>query len=388
MTTKSRRKRGFSLIELLIAMVVTLIIMAGAMMMFKKSSDAIFIVAQKAEMQSNARVAVNSIVRDLSRAGSGGMTHGGIALPNTTTIYAPPFAGAPFNNIVNVNTNTFSQGVLYMVTPDYQGGPTINTKTTDAITVSYVDPDLDLTQTPTTTISANGDAVTLDATLYTTPLNDPGTGVKVGDVFMLQNTRGTVAASVSGFASGGTTIAFASGDPLGMNDPNTAGDPGSIASLGTPCAVGPGCPTGRNYPATTLFRVFMVSYYIEQLDGNGAPLGVTAGGAVDYRLMRQVSGGAPVPISEHVVGLLFSYDLSDANPGGTNSPDARILIAGVDTRVYSEIRNVYVSVTTRSNRQDRVGNNGVGNYAYTTMTTNVSPRNLSFFNQFPQNAGP
>ena len=46
MTTKSRRNRGFSLIELLIAMVVTLIIMAGAMMMFKKSSDAIFIVAQ------------------------------------------------------------------------------------------------------------------------------------------------------------------------------------------------------------------------------------------------------------------------------------------------------------------------------------------------------
>ena len=72
MTTKSRRKRGFSLIELLIAMVVTLIIMTGAMMMFKKSSDAIFIVAQKAEMQSNARVAVNSIVRDVSRAQSPG----------------------------------------------------------------------------------------------------------------------------------------------------------------------------------------------------------------------------------------------------------------------------------------------------------------------------
>src|SRR5207248_5869983 len=311
MTTKSRRNRGFSLIELLIAMVVTLIIMAGAMMMFKKSSDAIFIVAQKAEMQSNARVAVNSMVRDLSRAGSGGMTHGGIALPNTTAIYAPPFAGAPFNNIVNINTNTLSQGVLYMVTPDYQGGPTVNGTASDAITVSYVDPDLDLTQTPTTTISANGDSVTLDPVLYTTPLNDPGTGVKVGDVFMLQNTRGTVAASVSGFVAGGTTIAFASGDPLGMNVPNTTGAAGSIASLGTPCAVGPGCPTGRNYPATTLFRVFMVSYYIEQLDGNGAPLDVAAGGAVDYRLMRQVNGGAPVPVAEHVVGLRFSYDLSD-----------------------------------------------------------------------------
>ncbi len=378
MTTKSRRKRGFSLIELLIAMVVTLIIMAGAMMMFKKSSDAIFIVAQKAEMQSNARVAVNSMVRDLSRAGSGGMTHGGIALPNTTAIYAPPFAGPPFNGIVNVNTNTFSQGVLYMVTPDWKGGPTINGQNTDAITVSYVDPNLetppppevDLRLYPTTTISANGDSVTLDPATSAT-LNDPGTGVKVGDVFMLTNTRGSVTASVSGFT--GTVIAFAAGDPLGMNDPNTAGDPGSIASLGTPCAVGPGCLTGRNYPQVTLFRILLVSYYIEQLDGNGAPLGVTAGGAVDYRLMRQVSGGAPVPVAE----------LSDPNPGATNSPDAMIKVAGVDTKVYSEIRNVYISVTTRSNRQDNLGN-----YAYTTMATNVSPRNLSFFNQFPQNAGP
>lgn len=378
MTTKSRRNRGFSLIELLIAMVVTLIIMTGAMMMFKKSSDAIFIVAQKAEMQSNARVGVNSIVRDLSRAGSGGMTHGGIALPNNTAIYAPPFAGPPFNNIVNLNNNTFNQSVLYMVTPDYQGGPTINGKTTDGITATYVDPDLDLTQFPTTTISANGDSVTLDPS-YLTAMNDPGTGVKVGDVFMLQNTRGTVAASVSGFAAGGTTIAFAAGDPLGMNV--TAGaPPGSIASLGTPCAIGPGCATGRNYPATTLFRITMVSYYIEQLDGNGAPLGVSAAGAQDYRLMRQVNAQAPAPISEHVVSLLFSYDLSDPNPGATNSPDAMIMVAGVDVRVYSEIRNVYVSVTTRSARQDRQGN-----YAYTTMSTNVSPRNLSFFNQFPQN---
>ena len=372
MITKSRRDRGFTLVELLIAIVVTLIVMTAGMMMFRKSSDAIFIVAQKAEMQSNARVAVNSIVRDLSRAGSGGMTHGGIALPNTTAIYAPPFAGPPFNNIANVTGNTFSQGALYMVTPDYQGGPTINGQTTDAITVTYLDPDLDLTQKPTTTISANGDSVTLDPS-YTTLLNDPGTGVKVGDIFMLTNTKGSVAASVSGFTAGGTTLTFAAGDPLGMNDPNTSGDPGSINSLSS----------GGAYPAVTVFRIFMVSYYIEQLNGTGAPLAVTAAGAQDYRLMRQVNALAPVPIAEHVASLLFSYDLSDPNPGGTNSPDAKIKIAGVDTKVYSEIRNVYVSVTTRSNRQDRQGN-----YAYTTMVTNVSPRNLSFFNQFPQTSGP
>src|SRR5260370_26879231 len=96
MTTKSRRNCGFSLVELLIAMVVTLIIMTAGMMMFKKSADAIFIVAQKAEMQSKGRVGVNSVARDRSRAGSVGMTHCAIALPKTTAIAAPPFADAPF----------------------------------------------------------------------------------------------------------------------------------------------------------------------------------------------------------------------------------------------------------------------------------------------------
>src|SRR5260370_13044016 len=278
-----------------------------------------------------------------------------------------------------------------MVTPGWKAGPTINGKNTDAVTVTYVDPDLDLTLDPTTQITANGDPVALDpitcTAICSAALNDPGTGVKVGDVFMLTNTKGTVAASVSGFTAGGITIAFAAGDPLGMNDPNTTGASGSIASLGTPCApVGSprsACPTGRNYPLVTLSRIFMISYYIEQLAADGTPLGVAVAGATDYRLMRQVNAQAPVPVAEHVVGLLFSYDLSDANPGGTNSPDGKIKIAGVDTLVYSEIRNVYVSVTTRSNRQDQKGN-----YSYTTMATNVSPRNLSFFNQFQQSTGP
>jgi prepilin-type N-terminal cleavage/methylation domain-containing protein len=391
MTRIPRRNRGFSLVELLIAMVVTLIIMAAGLMMFKKSSDAIFIVSQKAEMQSNARVAINSIVRDLSRAGSGGMTHGGISLPTTTAVFAPPYAGPPFNGIVNVSGNVFSDGVLYMVTPDWKGGPTINGQTTDGIAVSYVDPILegpenlpnvaDLRLHPTTNISANGDMVTLDP-VTTTALNDPGTGVKVGDVFMLVNSKGTVAASVSGFVAGGTAIGFAQGDPLKMND-TSGGKPGSISSLGNPCAVGPGCATGVNYPPVTLFRIMLVSYFIEQLDGLGNPLTVTAAGAQDYRLMRQVNAQAPVTMAEHVVALNFSYDLRDANPGGTNSPDAKIMVSGVDTKVYPEIRNVYVSVTTRSSTLDQRGN-----YFYATMFTNESPRNLSFFNQFPQSSGP
>src|SRR5260370_7661129 len=334
MTTKSRRNCGFSLVELLIAMVVTLIIMTAGMMMFKKSADAIFIVAQKAEMQSNVRVGVNSIVRDLSRAGSGGMTHGGIALPNTTAIYAPPFAGAPSNNVPNITGNTFSQGTLYMVTPGWKAGPTINGKNTDAVTVTYLDPDLDLTLDPTPSptggsISANGDTVTLDPTTCTAAcvaaLNDPGTGVKVGDVFMLTNTKGTVAASVSAFTAGGITIAFAAGDPLGMNDPNTTGASGSIASLGTTCAPvgGPGCPTGRNYPLVTLSRIFMISYYIEQLAADGTPLGVAVAGATSFPRLSPEQTPAPATPPAPTLPVISSHNLSHPQPQYHHNPPSR-----------------------------------------------------------------
>src|SRR5260370_17008770 len=172
------------------------------------------------------------------------MTHGGIALPNTTAIYAPPFAGAPFNNVPNITGNTFSQGTLYMVTPGWKAGPTINGKNTDAVTVTYLDPDLDLTLDPTPSptggsISANGDTVTLDPTTCTAAcvaaLNDPGTGVKVGDVFMLTNTKGTVAASASAFTAGAPPIAFPAGDPLRITTPHTPPPPRSPASFPPPC---------------------------------------------------------------------------------------------------------------------------------------------------------
>src|SRR5260370_42469676 len=125
-----------------------------------------------------------------------------------------------------------------MVTPGWKAGPTINGKNTDAGTVTYGDPDLDLALDPTTQITANGDSVALDpitcTAICSAALNDPGTGVKVGDVFMLTNTKGTVAASVSGFTAGGITIAFAAGGPLSMSDSNTTRASGRISSLDTP----------------------------------------------------------------------------------------------------------------------------------------------------------
>src|SRR5438445_13515195 len=75
---RRRTNRGFTLVELMVSMAVTLIVLGTALTVFKKSMDAATTVTAKAEMQANARAAINGIVRELSQAGSGGMTWGGI----------------------------------------------------------------------------------------------------------------------------------------------------------------------------------------------------------------------------------------------------------------------------------------------------------------------
>jgi prepilin-type N-terminal cleavage/methylation domain-containing protein len=358
--------RGFSLIELLVAMVITVVLLGAALTMFKKSADAVSIVAQRAEMQANARVAINSIVRDLTRAGSGGVPFGGISLPAGST----PFFAKDINGISYMANNTFQQGVLYVVTPGFNDGPTINGIVTDGVTMIFVDPTLDWRAFSTTTINNSGTLVTMPA--GTAPaLNDPVLGVKAGDLMMLKNIHGTAVGEVTQDANA-TSITFADADSLSVNHSTAAS--GNIKSLADP----PPAVAGT-YPATTLYRILMVSYFIQPLDANGNPLALGAAGITDFRLMRQVNAHPPVPIAEHIALMKFSYDLSDSNTGldTSNVSDATIPNPGVPppatVPAYNEIRNVYITVTARSTRAD-----SSKNFSYATMYTNLSPRSLSF----------
>ena len=91
MAMRSQRKqRGYSLVELLIAMALGVLVLTAAMMMLTKAMDATFMVTQRAEMQSNARTAISFLSRDLSLAGTGFPT-GGIQGPTGAGSSAPKF---------------------------------------------------------------------------------------------------------------------------------------------------------------------------------------------------------------------------------------------------------------------------------------------------------
>jgi prepilin-type N-terminal cleavage/methylation domain-containing protein len=373
-------KKGFTMVELLVAMTIMLIVLAAAAAVLQKGSDATTIALDRAEMQLNARVAINTITRDLTQAGAAGVVgfpFGGISLPDKAPVYFARDAAS--NNYCN--NNTFSTGVLTAVTPGFNDGPTIDGITTDCITIVYLDqsvlnaPCSNWATTPLQSVTPSGSQTVVQVSLCP-PLNDPVYGFNVGDIVIVSNSNGAALGQVTSLPSV-DKVDFASSDPINVNQPSASH--GNIASI------------LAGNPPTYMSKIYVVTYFIQQLDANNNPIpiagvGTVAPNAVDYRLMKMQAGGAPVPVAEHIVNLKFSYDLMSAT-GVETSADASAAIPdgpvppGVPA--YTSIRNVYVSVTARSPRpmsKPLSGNND--GYTYSTMYTAISPRNLSFKNRY------
>lgn len=79
-----KRAGGFSLIEMMIAMIAGTVVLGGAVQLYSSGVTATFMVSQKAELQEDFRAASNMLRNDLSMAGAG-LSNAAIALPATVT---------------------------------------------------------------------------------------------------------------------------------------------------------------------------------------------------------------------------------------------------------------------------------------------------------------
>src|SRR5215467_4642718 len=77
-----KKSAGFTLVELIVAIGVTAVVMAAAILIFRDSTKANSNVTQAADMSDNMRAGLNLIVQDLIQTGTGIPT-GGISIPNT-----------------------------------------------------------------------------------------------------------------------------------------------------------------------------------------------------------------------------------------------------------------------------------------------------------------
>jgi type II secretory pathway pseudopilin PulG len=382
-----RISAGFTMIELMIAMGVTMVILYGAVAAFKDAQQTNQVITQSADMTENLRNGLNFIVQDVQQAGTGIPT-GGIPIPYTSngSSTSPCGTTAPINRPVLGGKSTFPpcNSVIPAVEPGNMMGPPITApdastgtvqnpnSITDEITVIYADntSGLDLkpinqpkTVTPPNPGCPNGSlqltGTTLTLTFDSTCVNLASAGITIqpGDLILLNNALGSALVYVTSIS--GQTLTFASGDPFSLNGrTDTSGTVNQLMTSST-CGGGPSC-----FPATTATRVWMISYY---LDNVSSPPYI--------RLVRQINFNAPTPVGETLENLQFSYNFVD---GATNPSNQQSVPTG---NSESQIRAVNVWLGARTSYQIHKG--AIQSlYARNNLMTQISLRSMAYVNKY------
>ncbi len=274
--------RGFTLVEMLVALALGLIVVGAAVQLFSKSLSATWLVSQRAELQQNARASSNLLTKDISLAGAG-LPTGGVALASGTgskPIYGCDYTGVCYlgpantasitypNQVVSGNTINYMYGVI----PGWKRGVTINAAAgaTDVITVIYADTTFLLSDYTVKFNDVNGNSVT-----FTLPspapnpldqaVNNTGVGLQQGDLVLFSSSAGSgyaIAEVTAPLGAGGGpsyTVSFANNDPLLFNqNAATSNDLKQIATA-----------AGTAGPAVgvTAIRMWAITYYVDNTTG-------------------------------------------------------------------------------------------------------------------------
>jgi prepilin-type N-terminal cleavage/methylation domain-containing protein len=336
-----RDQRGFSLIEVAVTLLVTLVVLAGSFRAFDDARKAIELGTLVSDNTQSVRAAVVQITRDVMQTGRE-LPNAGIPVPSGTGSAAvrrpaPPGATLTFPT---------SWGVLPSVCTGQRLGPTINGVQTDIITVLYADPTLDLNQWPLTAVASNGSTMTVDSR---TAINGATNGLRPGDLIWFTNAVGNAIQTVTGVNGQIVSFAADSSDAFGLN--------ARSASQGTILQI----RSGTTFPPTSATRVLMVSYYIDT---------VTAAGQM--RLMRRVGFGAARLVGVGVENLQATYDIVDGTTNPTNQAEA------LSPNNPSQIRKLNLFVAEQSSSSFSATRQKLRS----TVATQISMRSMSFVDRY------
>ena len=328
---------GFTLLELLVAMGLSMIILAVAFDIFNRLYDVSETVGALSEMNQNLRAGVNLVARDLTASGEG-IPIGGIPIPNgpgSSPVRRPGPGVNPFPPTTTVWPS---------LTPGYNLGPNFMGLNSDIITIIAVNSLSQLSTYPLVGITASGDQITVDPR---TNIGAAPSQVVAGDLIMLTNTNGSALGMATLVDATTNKISFSSGDPLNLNQP--AAKSGTIAKL-----TNPGSPP--TYPATYAYKVTMLTYFLDVTTDASHP-----------KLMRQIGAATASPVALDIYSLQLSYDLAD---GVTTNRR--------DVTTPNQIRKVNLFVSARSPDIAR----RTRQYFNNTISTAVTVRNLAYVNKY------
>jgi len=395
-----KREKGFSLIEILVAMTIMVLIIGATLGTLNTALSATRTVTLMADTQENLRAAMNYMVRDLLQTGEG-VPQGGITIPNTagTSAVNRPGPGTPS---VSFGTFTNTWTALPAITSGYQLGPTTTTSglPTDMVTIMYADTTLqdvnghwlnefpvylassgtpgcaagNSTPEPQGSITTTGTTTTITFDPSCIVINNGNTGINPGDLILLQNNNtigdGSITGSdtsisdssghmallcVSNVSAGANSITFTGGDPFNLNA--SGASTGTIAQIQQP-------PSSGNYPTTTATRFWMITYFIDNTNPQRP------------QLMRQVNLNPPQAVGEVIENLQIYYDILNA---GSNPITVTTEQEDPTTAQLPDIRDAYIIMYARS--EVTAGQNTT-QYIRNNLETAVSIRGLDFYNEF------
>jgi prepilin-type N-terminal cleavage/methylation domain-containing protein len=357
--------RGFSLLEMLVAMAVFLIVSSAAFTLFDNQQKVLYQQQGVGGLNIGLRNALTQIQMDAANAGYG-MLSGA---------YAPAWP-------VGVDIKNQNPATACNNPATFQYGPTCF----DTLVIILAD-----RNTPTCTLAAN-----LNTSTATTATITPTNGL-AASTYYKNFTAGSELMVVSGSLTPYfTTITLTSAATLSGSNiaisftstsapvlPSPPGDPGGINPMDSPCP-----PTGTGYCITTdalaayrgvsfnantdwVIRLAPVTYTVSTANPN------------DPQLTRQVFGSTPVEVMDQVVAFKVGAALVNDNSGNYyyNASDASANHQyGGYGNDFTLVRSIRVSLMARTPPNSALGYKNQfdqGPYQVLGASVVVNPRNLS-----------
>lgn len=346
--TKFRKgERGFSLLELVIAMVVFLIVTGTVWGLLRVAQTGRSTVNEQVNLAKNVRLALNIISRDAYNSGYGYPQSSTVLLPDnriSNALGVPPDFDSSRDTVPpiiagnNISLNTFNT--------------TANTRT-DQVTFLYKDSTFNAATGVSQPLTINPAITTGGGIDEIVPFTSSNAACRINDIYIISGNTGSTLALATGM-NGTNAVQFSNGDLLGFN---LTGASGLIRTVTT--------VTAGTTPSS-MYRVKMVTYFVTD-DGtltrrefaNILP-------AVAYVDMPLVYGIEDFQI-QYVMDNGTLSDNPSAGPDGIagNADDEQANLAAV--------RQIRFTVSARSFEK-----NTAGQPYRETMTTTVSTRNLGY----------
>ena len=344
-----RREHGFTLPELLVAMVITLIVTGAAFTALQDATRASEAGAVMTDVNQNLRVGMNLVIRDLLQTGEGIPT-GGIPIPSGAG--AQP-GGRPGPEGADWEFDA-AWVVLPAISPGDDIGPIVAGVSTDAVTLMFRDHRLDLSTAPLATVDADGSSVTFPGSI---DISDDALGVHQGDLILFTNAKGNALQEVTGVD--GQVAQFEGTAGSRLNQPGAEG--GSIVALRN---------EDGTWPPTIAQRVVMVSYYLHVPD---------AGPITSPHLIRRINYGEERAVAVGIENIQLTWDLVDGVTNPTNVGDPGPTAADPDNEnTEHQIRKANLYVAARS----LATYSRTGQFLRSSLVTQVSLRSLAFVSRY------